>query len=260
MKDNLMEKQKPPINSESALAASSHALIANGRTSDARLIASAHGSLDIVGYDNWDGGTDVWERQILVAFSDFLDLGDDKRKELQSFIDDVISPFLPERGVWIHSVIKPREIRDPDWRKRLLIGGSEDVLTNQGRGHSSNPAALQHDGLFFRSPPEIEVYKALKATGIPFAPLPVFVRGGVKFSRVEPDFVLMKDGVVVFVEVDGSSYHKETPADAHYRLKPFQDEGVRVERVKAEDCNTPEKASRFAKQLVNLIEKWRNQK
>jgi len=34
------------------------------------------------------------------------------------------------------------------------------------------------DGLLFRSQPEINLYRAFKALGITFAPLPVFIRGG----------------------------------------------------------------------------------
>jgi hypothetical protein len=121
-------------------------------------------------------------------------------------------------------------------------------------------AKLEFEGLLFRSKPEVLLYKALKATGIPVAPLPVFIRGGASFSRVEPDFVLIKDGVVVFVEVDGPISHSESPADAHYRVKPFLDEGVIVERVKSGDCNTQEKANLYAKQLTDLIKKRGAQK
>ncbi|MGE4545395.1 MAG: hypothetical protein AB7D06_14935 [Pedobacter sp.] len=133
-------------------------------------------------------------------------------------------------------------------------------INNQGRAHSRNVAKIEYEGLLFRSEPEILLYKALKKTGIPFAPLPVFIIGGENFSRVEPDFVLLKDGVVLFVEVDGKAFHKESPADAHYRIKPFQDEGVLVERVKAKDCNTQESAEKYAKELIVLIEKKVKQK
>jgi hypothetical protein len=45
-------------------------------------------------------------------------------------------------------------------------------------------------------------------------------------ARVEPDFVIYKDGIVVIVEVDGDLYHTEIPADAHARLKFLTDEAA----------------------------------
>jgi hypothetical protein len=167
---------------------------------------------------------------------------------------------LPETGHWVHARIQPLPFKDPNWRNNIAAAVKGTDVNNQGRAHSQNIAKLEFEGLLFRSEPEILLYKALKATGIPLAPLPVFVRGGTAFSRVEPDFVLIKDGIVVFVEIDGAAFHKESPADAHYRVKPFQDEGVIVERVKAEHCNTPEKANQFAKQLADLIKKRNAQK
>ncbi len=68
------------------------------------------------------------------------------------------------------------------------------------------------------SAPEIELYRALKAIGVTFAPLPVFVRGGKQYKRIEPDFVIIKDGIVMIVEVDGVAFHNESPQEAHERL------------------------------------------
>lgn len=67
-------------------------------------------------------------------------------------------------------------------------------ITNQGRVRSDNIAARAFDGLLFRSQPEINLYGALKAAGVSFAPLPVFVRGGHDYRRIEPDFIIVKDG------------------------------------------------------------------
>jgi len=255
-----MREEDPPFALENVLAAVGHALVVKERPSDAELLASAEVTLEVVGHDNWDGGTTVWELGIAIPYPQYVAYEDPERKDLEAFIDDLVSPFLPEIGHWVHAKIKPTEFSDPDWRRNVRRRTGEGAATNQGRAHSANLASLEHDGLRFRSQPEILLYKALKSTGVPFAPLPVFVRGGARFSRVEPDFVIVKDGVVLFVEIDGAAYHRETPADAHYRLKPFQEEGVHVERVKAEHCNTPELAKRFAEHLVRLIEKWRDQR
>lgn len=78
-------------------------------------------------------------------------------------------------------------------------------------------APLNCDGLLFRSEPEIHLYRALKAIGLFFAPLPVFRRGGESYRRIEPDFVLFKNGVHFLVVMDGDAIHLESPAEAHAR-------------------------------------------
>lgn len=70
-------------------------------------------------------------------------------------------------------------------------------MTNQGRVRSKNVAPRERDGLLFRSQAEINLYLALKQVGVSFAPLPVFVRGGREYQRIEPDFIILKDGLCV---------------------------------------------------------------
>lgn len=80
-------------------------------------------------------------------------------------------------------------------------------VTNQGRARSDNLAPRMWDGLLFRSQQEINLYRALKSQAVSFAPLPVFVRGGTTYQRVEPDFLVIKDSIVLIVEVDGDTIH-----------------------------------------------------
>jgi hypothetical protein len=146
---------------------------------------------------------------------------------------------------------------DPDWRQktRQLISG--EGITNQGRVRSDNIAARQHDGLLFRSRPEILFYEALKKAGIPFAPLSVVLRGGVQYNRIEPDFVIYNYGIMMIVEIDGDLYHSETPAAAHARLKFLLDEGAKLERVAASECETPEQAREVVARVIATIDKLR---
>ena len=118
---------------------------------------------------------------------------------------------------------------------------------------SDNVASLECDGLLFRSEEEIHLYRALKRVGVTFAPLPVFIRGGQQYSRLEPDFVIIKDGHVMVVEVDGDMNHKESPAEAHQRLQPLDHEGAKVERVRVADCETPEKAQKTVEKLLKVL-------
>lgn len=253
------EDKGPFSDLDEVLASIAHALVAKGRLEDAKVFAQSDVSFECTDWDNWNGGTDVWTLEVKVPYPTYTSYSEDEKRDLVEFLDMVVRPFVPEIGYWVKIRLSPKPFKDPDWRRNVL-GAVSGEITNQGRAHSKNVAPLEFEGLLFRSVPEQLLYKALKATGIPFAPLPVFVRGGERFSRVEPDFVLIKDGVVMFVEIDGSSYHKESPADAHYRIKPFQDEGVIVDRIKAEHCSTPELAQRYAAHLVGLIKKRVQQK
>ncbi|WP_147444201.1 MULTISPECIES: hypothetical protein [Corallococcus] len=148
-----------------------------------------------------------------------------------------------------------------DWRtdaKRWLRG---EGINNQGRVRSDNLPSRQEDGLLFRSGVEIHVYRALKAAGVAFAPLPVFLRGGAgAYQRIEPDFIVLKDGAMMVVEVDGDTVHVESPAEADRRTRIFKMEGALIERVLASECDTKEKASACVRNLIAGFDKWRGQR
>jgi hypothetical protein len=154
---------------------------------------------------------------------------------------------------WIVVDVPPRE----NWKqhaKGWLLGKG---VNNQGRVRSDSLPSREVDGLLFRSNPEVLLYQALKPLGVAFAPLPVFLRGGSSYQRLEPDFVVLQQGAMMVVEVDGDGMHPETPAEADKRTHIFKHEGALIERVNASDCDTPEKATACAKQLLANFEKWR---
>jgi len=135
-----------------------------------------------------------------------------------------------------------------------------DGVNNQGRVRSNNVAGLEFDGLRFRSKQEIHLYSALKGMGVTFAPLPVFLRGGETYQRLEPDFVLLKDGIFLVVELDGGSTHPETPAQADRRLRLFKHEGAFVERVEASECSNEAEARVCAGRLLSAVDKYKKSK
>lgn len=159
-------------------------------------------------------------------------------------------------GVVIEKRVKPV----PNWRHqgRAFLRG--EGINNQGRVRSDNLASIVEDGLRFRSLPEINFYKAAKAAGLVFAPLPVFLQGGRSYQRIEPDFVVIADGKVFIIELDGDAYHLESPADADRRIRILKHEGAHVERIAASACDTEEKAHAQVKWLQEVIEKLRRQK
>ena len=62
------------------------------------------------------------------------------------------------------------------------------------------------------------------------------------------------------VEVDGDTVHQETPAEAQARTRTLQHEGVVVERISANECNTPEKAKTTANKIMSAIKKLKESK
>ena len=158
----------------------------------------------------------------------------------------------------INTVVLAPAIQPIDgWRASARAWIRGEGINNQGRVRSDNIAARQHDGLLFRSQAEINLYEALKARGVYLAPLPVFVRGGPTYQRLEPDFVLVHRGVIMVVEVDGATVHRESPAEAHARTQGLLQDGVRIERVQASECSTRGDAERCASRILEALERYR---
>ncbi len=135
---------------------------------------------------------------------------------------------------------------------------AKSPVNNQGRAHSNNVAPLEHMGLLFRSQPEIELCRELLRAGYLMAPLPVFVQvSDKKLRRCEPDFILVKYGMWAVVEVDGQSWHHETPAQASARLLGFTDQDVKIIRIPANIASGPEWAERSREFVDDRFEEWR---
>jgi hypothetical protein len=81
--------------------------------------------------------------------------------------------------------------------------------------------------------------------------------GGLEYRRAEPDFVIFKDGIVMIVEIDGDLFHSETPVAAHTRRKFLLDEGAKLERITASECDTPEKAREAVGRVIATMNKLR---
>ena len=129
-----MDEESPPLQVEPTLAAVAHAFLRKGRTADASLLASAVVQLEISGYDNWDGGTSVWELGLQIPYPDYLALEEERRTEIEKFIDQAIAPFLPETGHWVHTKIRPTRFEDPDWRKNV-----------ESRAEAPEPVWIRHN-------------------------------------------------------------------------------------------------------------------
>jgi hypothetical protein len=205
----------------------------------------------------WGEWKDLYAIYFAVSDSLYHQLGNDI-EQIETGImlraNEVIQPLYAHQGIQAVA-ITPEIIADKGWREKAKAFLTGEGITNQGRARSDNVAPRMCDGLLFRSQPEINLYRAFKALGITFAPLPVFIRGGETYRRIEPDFVLFKDGILVIVEVDGDTVHRETPLEADYRTTMLRHEGAHVERVNAKECETPEKARECAGRLMEILKK-----
>ncbi|MBK5963632.1 hypothetical protein CCR95_05910 [Thiocystis minor] len=225
------------------------------------ILSNANISAAQTGYDNWDGGICIYSVYLEIPQTIYLEINAEL-EAISTTIEEKLRTLLNRyNDTWTGGVVlSPQLIESESWQKNARDWLSGKGITNQGRVRSNNIANRQCDGLLFRSQPEINIYKALKSKGVAFAPLPVFLKGGKEYSRIEPDFILIKDGVVLCLEIDGDTVHIENPAEANARTRILSNEGVIIERYSACRCETPEKAEELAKEIILLIEKHKRNK
>jgi hypothetical protein len=240
---------------DSVLATTARLLVRGQEIVAASILANADVSITLWDQNDWKGGHNLWRLNLAVPVDAYFSLED--RAAVEGTIDRAIAPAMEALSTsdFVESRIVTKLENDRNWRLKTCQYISGERITNQGRVRSDNIAARQHDGLLFRSRPETLFYDALKRAGVPFAPLPVIVKGGIQYKRIEPDFVIFYKGVIMVVEIDGDLYHTESPAAAHTRLKLLLDEGTRLERITAPEYDTPEKAREAVQRVMLTLEK-----
>jgi hypothetical protein len=241
---------------EAILGSLARLFASEGKAKEVAVLTYSQPEVVETGYDNWNGGISFYSLFLHVPLNLYPQIEGD-RGAIEKAIVEKAQVFLEKfpGDKLTETKIVPTAVEDAQWREKATAWLSGEKVSNQGRVRSDNVAPLSADGLLFRSQPEIHLYRALKAVGVSFAPLPVFVRGGETYSRLEPDFVIVKSGIVMVVEVDGDTVHLETPVEAHARTVLLQHEGVYVERVLASDCSTPEKAKALTQRILASIQK-----
>ena len=249
--------QKPKGNAEALLASIARLAAAQASPKEVALLAIADGDVEPTSFDNWNGGTTGHTLTLSVPVHFYAQI-QDACESLEEAIKARAKDFFkkdPNEYLEAVRIVPAMDDVDEGWRDKAKAWAAGKGLTNQGRVRSDNVASRAYDGLLFRSEAEINLYKALKATGVTFAPLPVFLRGGSSYQRLEPDFILIKDGVMLHVEVDGDTVHHETPAEAHARTALLLHEGVPTERVKASECADETSAAKCAQKLLAVLAK-----
>jgi hypothetical protein len=249
-----MNENKYIRNPEPLLHALAKLFESDGDATEVAVLTFSFPQFDTPVYDTWNGGTDYYRLSLHVPirlFSQIESRADEIESRISKRLDRFNDPSAPQQ---IRSVrLRPAAVDDPEWRAKTQAWLAGLGVNNQGRVRSDNVAPLSADGLLFRSNQEINLYRALKSKGVSFAPLPVIVRGGDDYQRIEPDFLVIYRGVIAVVEVDGATVHTESPAEAHARTSALQHEGIVIERVSAADCETLELANATAIKLLNNL-------
>jgi very-short-patch-repair endonuclease len=243
----------PPFPIEDFLASVTAALKVRG---DARSTAVLLEAECEFGWEASDFGVDYWSLRMGIPIHIFHALEHDEVPGIENAILDVGKTFFSSRASDSLSAVKvaPTVVpAPPHWRKEALAFVKGEGITNQGRVRSDNIASKQHRGLLFRSEAEVTLFQAMTRARLAVAPLPVFVRIGKSYHRLEPDFVVVYKGLTFVVEVDGDTFHKESPADADKRLIPLTHEGVEVRRIKATDVATDSLADTAVQDLVQFM-------
>lgn len=193
-------------------------------------------------YDNWDGGIWTWLITVPLLPRDWAEFsGKEERTAVENELAELADAIVVSEA---HRFIV---------KLAAIASSSITGVTNQGRAHSANLAAIEYEGLLFRSNPEILLFIALRNTGLPVMPLPVVISKGTH-KRIEPDFVVIKQGMTFVIELDGDFWHKESPSSAHSRLLHLESEGVRVIRISAKNCNSTDSANNAAKHILSVME------
>jgi len=123
---------------------------------------------------------------------------------------------------------------DTDWREKFLEIIQGKAALNQCKPIEDKPR-FTWDYLFFRSPHEIEIAKALSQHDLLFLPN-CMARFSPAGQRREADFLVCCDGKWGILECDGDTYHTNAARD-HDRDRLFQSQGIRVvQRYTAKRC------------------------
>lgn len=72
-------------------------------------------------------------------------------------------------------------------------------------------------------------------------------------ARREPDFVILKDRVVMVVEIDGGALSRRVASGCTQAPHPPRPRGCKDERVSAEECSTPVAAESHHLQPPTLL-------
>lgn len=148
-----------------------------------------------------------------------------------------------EPGVWETITEYPGDVAHllklvlPDLARVEITEADPGTLAAQP---TAGVRCQQWEGLWFRSGAEVAIAEALDRADVLFAPN-ASVRLGITQdhrANVEPDFLIVADGEVGVLEVDGPWHTPATAHAEHERDRRFREHGVAVvERFGSDECS-----------------------
>ena len=244
-----------PFNMEDLAAGAVEAFKLLGDARAIAVLVSGECTAELI---NTDFGVNYWQLMVALPIPLYYAMTDVEREATSKAIYDVVTPFYSTlhdealNGVTIAPRIGEAS---ENWREEAIRYVKGEGVTNQGRVRSDYIASREHQGLLFRSQAEVTLFTAMTRAQLAVAPLPVFVRIGKAYNRLEPDFVVVFKGLTFIIEVDGDTYHRESPADADKRLVPLTWEGVEVRRIRASELSSDNAANVVVKDLIDFMTK-----
>ncbi len=128
-------------------------------------------------------------------------------------------------------------------------------ITNQGYGHSLNPAPYMSFNVRHRAWYEALLTAVCIRREVLYFPLPLVLNG---LQRIEPDGFIIKDGIPVLIELDGRSHEEELASEEQNRLKPFRDNLVNIMRFAVPEETDINWANGILDQVLERIDKVSN--
>jgi hypothetical protein len=193
-----------PFVADSIAAALAYAAMAEGNAPCVSALAVSIPRFAVTGFEDWHGNPMTWEEPNcttlltfylevpVVSFGQFYRLREDIQQHIFDMLKPIIASYHGYRAVAV--CVVPGTTAPANWHGQALAWLRGEGVNNQGRVRSDNIATREHDGLLFRTDEEINLYRAFKAQGVTFAPLPVFIQGETVTSVSNPTLLLSKAG------------------------------------------------------------------
>jgi hypothetical protein len=154
--------------------------------------------------------------------------------------------------------VVPR-LADDDWRERIdvvLLSAPTDTPSNQARLVKLPVSHPAEDGMHFRDPAELAIYRALKRAQARLGGevsitcnVPIRMSG----RTLEVDFMVCYKGRVGVIEVDGATHYRKRASDLS-RERLLEDAGIaRIDRIDVEDTANESDADIFVGRFLKRL-------
>lgn len=214
-----------------------------GERAAATCLRAAGMSYVYAAYDNWDGGTDIFDAHLTVDASRLREYSEAITDQIRDALRKVVDPM---GGIGLGQIVTVPKVV------------TTKPISNQARDPRSQPDHFQRHGMRFRSEAEIMMFEALvkkqgqlrKGDTILIVPLPSVWNGR---QRWEPDFIVTYRGRAGVIEIDDPTHHKRYVADKS-RDQVLEECGIHVvRRITVEDAVDDKQREDFIETFLDRL-------